>query len=138
MGILSIKNLKGCSTHLDTPEITTCFDCYSVERLQNTEANNCVIDGINNEDTDLLTNSSTTIEKLTLIVEDLVGSELKNLPYGLKNIVIVYKSIKYTPQTFYEKYKSNIKLPFGIKLHIVMHFHSAPYSSREQRHLIIR
>jgi hypothetical protein len=133
--ILSVTGLKRCTVHKSKPEIAVCYDCYSMDRLENTTSPMCEIDGI--VDADLMSSITTNVEKLTLIVDDLTGYELENLPYGIKKVVLIYKSTKYTPKEFYSNHCSKIKIPFGAKFTIIWHFRYAVTKSKETRYLVV-
>lgn len=134
--ILYIKNLKKCSIEHTEDNQKECWDCYTVERLRETNSYICVIQNI--EDNYLLNCISNNIEKLTLIIKNLVNFELTNLPCSIQNVTIVYTSC-YKPSDFYDNYKDKIKLPLDCKLKIIKYFENYSINPVDQnfRHLHI-
>lgn len=138
--ILFIKNLKKCSLVHNEDEKLECWECYTFERLSNTNSYICVIQNI--EDNYLMNCLSYNIEKLTIVAKNLVNFDLSNLPCTIQNVTIIY-DLNIEPSAFYELVKDNIKLPFECKLKIIKYFPYVYYyessvdQSIKSRHFVI-
>ena len=123
--VLFIKNLKKCDAVHDDETKNDCWDCYSLERLKNTNSKFCIIQNV--KDNFLLNCLSCNIEVLTIIANNLVDFELTNLPIFVEKVTIIY-STEDSPSKFYEYYKSKIKLPFNCSLKIIKNYYNQYYS----------
>lgn len=113
--ILFIKKLEKCSNIHPEDSILKCWNCYTKERLYNTDSKYCIIQNI--IDVDLLDSMSCNVERLTILIGD-NKFKLLNLPISLTKIIIVYNMV-ITPTQFYELHNNDIKVPFGCVLKIV-------------------
>ena len=132
---LFIKNLIYCNIH---PKINLtsnkCEKCCIYTILQNTKSQRCLIQNFQNST--LLNALSPNIKNLTVCVQSVQQCIMKNLPFTLETLTIVY-SEPMTPEIFYSLIKNNIKIPYNCKLKIIQKL-NVNYASIDARHLIIK
>jgi hypothetical protein len=131
--ILLIKNLATCTSKHEKEEVAECINCFTMYNLRNTRSSNCVIQNFTNDY--LLNSMSNSIQKLIIVVNNPNELELRNLPFFLNALTIVYKT-RATPREFYDEYQSKIKLPYGCKLKIIQDY-DVSHLDIKDRHLNI-
>lgn len=119
--LLLIKSLDKCTlVHDDVKsKESECLNCYTFNRLSNTEATKCIIQHVNNPG--MLNMLSSNIEILFVLYSDLSNLYLGNLPMFIKNLCIIYCTNE-NVKDFYSKYKHKIKLPIDCKLKIIQDY----------------